>query len=84
MTNYLALCDSPDKTDEFLAKLMVLEELEGQFIEFDEFTDQLAAKRDEVIPAFKTVNNSYWMISSARPMLWVVPASEFSPVFLSA
>ena len=54
VTNYLALCDTPAKTDEFLAKLMVqLEELEGQFIEFDEFTDQLSAKRDEVYASFQ-------------------------------
>ena len=53
--NYLDLSDSPQKCDEFLTKLMVqLEELEGQFAEFDEFIGELAEKRQETYDAFES------------------------------
>ncbi|MEX2186423.1 MAG: DNA repair ATPase [Pirellulales bacterium] len=53
VTNYLELCNEPRKCDEYLTKVMVqIEELEGRFAEFDEFIEQLAAKRDEVYTAF--------------------------------
>jgi hypothetical protein len=55
VTNYLELCDEPRKCDDYLTKVMVqIEELEGRFVEFDEFVEQLAAKRDEVYTAFDT------------------------------
>ncbi|RMG16370.1 MAG: AAA family ATPase, partial [Bacteroidetes bacterium] len=55
VVNYLELCDSPPKCDEYLTKLMVqLEELEGKFTEFDEFADQLAQKREEIYQAFES------------------------------
>lgn len=55
VVNYLDVCDSPAKCEEFLTKLMVqLEELEGKFAEFDEFIVQLAEKREEVSGAFET------------------------------
>ncbi|WP_437332181.1 DNA repair ATPase [Sorangium sp. So ce394] len=45
----LAVCDSPERCDAELSKLLVqLEELEGKFGEFDEFLGELAAKREEV------------------------------------
>ncbi len=51
----LAMCDSPERCDEELSRLMVLlEELEARFSEFDEFLGDLAAKRDEVYEAFNT------------------------------
>lgn len=54
VVNYLDVCDSPQKCDEFLTKLMVLiEELEGRFAEFDEFVLQLTEKRQEVYHAFE-------------------------------
>jgi MoxR-like ATPase len=49
----LGLCDTPEKCDDQLTRLMVsLEELEGRFGEFDEFLGDLAAKREEVYEAF--------------------------------
>ena len=53
--NYLDLCDTPEKTEQYLTKLMVqVEELEGKFSEFDEFVGQLSEKREEVYNAFET------------------------------
>jgi uncharacterized coiled-coil DUF342 family protein len=50
--NYLDLADSPAKCDEALTKLMVqVEELEGKFSEFDDYVEQLGAKRDEIYSA---------------------------------
>ncbi len=55
VVNYLDVCDSPEKCEEYLTKLMVqVEELEGRFAEFDDFVVQLAEKRDEVYNAFET------------------------------
>ena len=53
--NYLDLCDTPEKTDEYLTKLMIqLEELEGKFTDFDEFIGILTEKREELYNAFET------------------------------
>ena len=53
--NYLDISDTPNKCDDYLTKLMVqLEELEGKFVEFDEFIGQLTEKREEVYNAFET------------------------------
>ena len=55
VVNYLDVCDSPERCDEYLTKMMVqIEELEGKFSEFDEFIVQLAEKRDEIYAAFDT------------------------------
>ncbi|MFQ5731017.1 MAG: DNA repair ATPase, partial [Planctomycetaceae bacterium] len=55
VVNYLDICDTPDKCEEFLTKVMIqLEELEGRFAEFDEFIVQLSEKRDEVYNAFES------------------------------
>ncbi len=52
---YLDVCDSPEKCDEYLTKVMVqLEELEGRFAEFDEFVIQLAQRREDVYTAFES------------------------------
>jgi hypothetical protein len=52
---YLDVCDSPQRCDEYLTKLMVqLEELEGRFAEFDEFVVQLAQRREDVYAAFES------------------------------
>ena len=49
----LALCDTPDKCDEQLSRMLVqLEDLEGRFGEFDEFLSDLTIKREEVTDAF--------------------------------
>jgi hypothetical protein len=52
VTGALALCDTPEACDEQLSKLLLsLEELEGKFGDLDEFTADLAAKREEVVDA---------------------------------
>jgi len=54
VVNYLDVCDTPARCDEYLTKLMVqLEELEGRFAEFDEFITLLAGKREEIYGAFE-------------------------------
>ncbi|HMO12860.1 MAG TPA: DNA repair ATPase [Pirellulaceae bacterium] len=55
VVNYLDHCDSPQRCDEYLTRILVeIEELEGRFVEFDEFLVQLAEKREEVYSAFDT------------------------------
>jgi MoxR-like ATPase len=55
VVNYLDICDTPIKCEEFLTKVMIqLEELEGRFAEFDEFVVQLTDKREEIYNAFET------------------------------
>lgn len=55
VVNYLDVCDTPERCDEYLTKMMVqIEELEGRFAEFDEFVLQLTEKREEVYQAFDT------------------------------
>ncbi len=52
--NYLDLCDTPEKTDAYLTKLLILlEELEGKFSEFDEFVNEVGIKREEIQDAFE-------------------------------
>lgn len=52
--NYVDMCDSPQKCDEYMTKLMVqLEELEGKFSEFDDFVEKISLKREEVYNAFE-------------------------------
>jgi phage shock protein A len=54
LANYLDLCDSPEKCDESLTRLMVqVEELEGRFAEFDEYIEQLTTRREEIYDAFE-------------------------------
>ncbi len=53
--NYLDICDTPEKCDEYLNKLLVqIEELEGRFTDFDAFIIQLAEKREEAANAFES------------------------------
>ncbi len=55
VVNYLDICDTPEKCEEFLTKVMIqIEELEGRFAEFDEFVVQLSEKREEIYNAFET------------------------------
>jgi MoxR-like ATPase len=54
LINYLDVCETPQTCDEYLTKLMVqVEELEGKFVDFDEFTEKLADKREEIYSAFE-------------------------------
>lgn len=49
----LALCDTPERCDEQLSKLLLqLEELEGRFGEVDSFLEQLTEKREDLYEAF--------------------------------
>jgi hypothetical protein len=53
-SSYLDLCDTPDKCDEYLNRLTVqLEEMEGAFAGFDEYTVQLSERRTEFYEAFE-------------------------------
>jgi hypothetical protein len=49
----LAVADTPERCDEQLAKLMLqVQGLESRFGEFDDFVDQLSARRSELYEAF--------------------------------
>ncbi len=49
----LALCDTPERCDEQLSRLLLqLEELEGRFGEVDAFLEQLTQKREDLYEAF--------------------------------
>ncbi|MGC6466636.1 MAG: DNA repair ATPase [Akkermansiaceae bacterium] len=59
VVNYLDLCDLPQKCEEYLTKVMVqLEELEGKFSEFDDYVEELSAKREEIYEAFESRKQS--------------------------
>ncbi|MBA2541231.1 MAG: DNA repair ATPase, partial [Deltaproteobacteria bacterium] len=48
----LAQCDTPERCDQELTRLLVqLEELEGRFADIDELTAELATKREEIVDA---------------------------------
>ena len=54
VVNYLDICGSAPKCEEYLTKVMVqIEEMEGRFADFDEFVLQLSDKRDEIYNAFE-------------------------------
>ena len=53
--NFLDVCDTPEKCEAYLTKVMVqIEELEGKFSEFDSFIADLSQKREEVYNAFES------------------------------
>nr|MDA3873511.1 DNA repair ATPase [Kiritimatiellia bacterium] len=53
--NYLDVCDSPDKCEGYLSRVMIqVEELEGTFSDFDEYVLKLGEKREEIYNAFET------------------------------
>jgi hypothetical protein len=55
VVNYLDVCDTPQRCDEYLTKMMVqVEELEGRFAEFDQYIIQITEKREEIYAAFDT------------------------------
>ncbi len=55
VVNFLDLCDTPEKCDDYLSRTMIqLEELEGRFAEFDDYVAQIIEKRDEIYNAFET------------------------------
>jgi hypothetical protein len=53
VVNYLDISDTVDKCDEYLNKVMIMiQELEGKFAEFDDYILQLNEKREELYNAF--------------------------------
>ena len=55
ITNYIGMCDTTEKCDELLTKVMVtVEELEGRFADYEEYVTQLAEKREEAYAAFSS------------------------------
>jgi hypothetical protein len=55
VANYLDVCDSPQRCEEFLTKAMIqLEEMEGRFGDFNDFLLQVGEKRDEIHNAFES------------------------------
>ncbi len=53
--NYLDVCDTPDKCDGYLSKIMIqVEGLEGKFSDFDAFIVELTEKREEIYNAFES------------------------------
>ena len=53
-SSYLDLCDTPAKCEEYLNRISVqLEELEGAFADFEEYTVQLSERRTELYEAFE-------------------------------
>lgn len=55
MVNFLDLATSPEKCDEYLTKLSIqLEELEGRFVDFDNFIEIIAQKREAIYAAFES------------------------------
>jgi len=54
--NYLDMIDTPEKADEYLAKIMIqLEDLDSRFGDFDDFLEQVAGKREEIYEAFESL-----------------------------
>ncbi|MEQ8818643.1 MAG: DNA repair ATPase [Sumerlaeia bacterium] len=59
VVNFMDLCDTPEKCDEYLTKLLVqVEELEGKFADYDEFVTELSTKREEIYQAFESKKTS--------------------------
>lgn len=55
IVNYMDLCDTPEKCDEYLSRVMIqIEDMEGQFSEFDAFLAKLSEKREEAYNAFES------------------------------
>ncbi len=55
VANYLEVCTTPEKCDEALTRVMVqLEEIEGRFSDFEDFTADLTTKREEIYTAFQS------------------------------
>lgn len=53
IVSQIELCDTPDKCDEAVTRMMVrIEELEGRFGDFEEFAEELILRREETQAAF--------------------------------
>jgi hypothetical protein len=79
VVNYLDVCDTPEKCEEFLTKVMIqIEELEGRFAEFDEFVAQLTEKREEIYNAFETRKLQLVEARNRRAGRWPAPPNGSS------
>ncbi|PTB93761.1 AAA family ATPase, partial [Marivirga lumbricoides] len=59
IVNYLELATSPEKCDDFLTKLSIqLEELEGRFVDYDDFIELIGEKRESIYAAFEAKKNN--------------------------
>lgn len=59
VVNYLDISNTVDKCDEYLNKVMIMiQELEGRFAEFDDYILQLNEKREELYNAFENKKQS--------------------------
>ncbi|WP_242984712.1 DNA repair ATPase [Clostridium taeniosporum] len=59
VVNYLDISDTEEKCDEYLNKVMIMiQELEGRFAEFDDYILQLNEKREELYNAFESKKQS--------------------------
>ncbi len=77
IVNYLDLCDTPAKTEEYLTKLMVqLEEVEGKFSDFEEFIEKVGQKREEVYNAFESKKASLLEARNRRSNALVASADR--------
>ena len=55
VSSALSMCDTPEKAEEQLSRLMVqLEELEGRFGEFADYLEDITVKREEIYEAFES------------------------------
>lgn len=55
VVNYMDISDTVEKCDEYLNKVMIMiQELEGKFAEFDEYIAKLGEKREELYTAFES------------------------------
>jgi hypothetical protein len=54
VVNYLDVCDTPAKCEDYLSRVMIqIEELEARFAEFDDYISKLAEQRETVYNAFE-------------------------------
>ncbi len=59
VVSQIELCDTPEKCDEAVTRMMVrIEELEGRFGEFEGFAEELIRRREETQAAFDTRRQS--------------------------
>ncbi|NLE01433.1 MAG: AAA family ATPase, partial [Fibrobacter sp.] len=55
VANYIDISDSPERCDEYYTKILVqIEELEGNFADYDEFIPELAQRRTDIHSSFET------------------------------
>lgn len=76
IVNALDRADTPEKADEQLNKISVqLEDLEARFADYEEFTDAILQKREEIYTAFEARKNSL-IESRNKKALAISSASE--------